>query len=186
MADAAKEEQRRWWTRRRRSSGDQETKCWEKRNKAHTYIGWGPFVPGRGFTRDKRGGLLSRVQPPPGTKGPFVPGRGSTRDKRCFLGGPGKFPARGPPLVPGGQKGPVFPHSRQILCLFLFLFYFSFKIGFHLLIQLIKLWNKISYLYINLIHATKIINFHSSDWVNEISNFFEIIFVIFTMQKYIR
>ena len=65
-------------------------------------------------------------------------------------------------------------------------FYFSFKIGFHLLIQLIKLWNKISYLYINLIHATKIINFHSSDWVNEISNFFEIIFVILTMQKYIR
>ena len=32
----------------------------------------------------------------------------------------------------------------------------------------------------------KIINFHSSDWVNEISNFFEIIFVILTIQKYIR
>ena len=31
----------------------------------------------------------------------------------------------------------------------------------------------------------KIINFHSSDWVNEISNFFEIIFVILIMQKYI-
>ena len=45
------------------------------------------FVPGRGFTRDKRGGLLSRVNPPPGTKGPFVPGRGSTRDKRCFWAG---------------------------------------------------------------------------------------------------
>ena len=30
----------------------------------------------------------------------------------------------------------------------------------------------------------KIINFHSSDWVNEISKFFEIIFVILTMQKY--
>ena len=28
------------------------------------------------------GGLLSRVKPRPGTKGPFVPGRGSTRDKR--------------------------------------------------------------------------------------------------------
>ena len=27
------------------------------------------------------GGLLSRVKPPPGTKGPFVPGRGFTRDK---------------------------------------------------------------------------------------------------------
>ena len=77
------------------------------------------------------GGLLSRVKPPPGTKGPFVPGGGFTRDKRpppfvpgetttrdkrtfCpgwwfhpgqkgFLGGPGKFPARGPPLVPGGS-----------------------------------------------------------------------------------
>ena len=32
----------------------------------------------------------------------------------------------------------------------------------------------------------KKINFHSSDWVNEISNFFEIIFVILIMQKYIR
>src|SRR6185312_15994301 len=48
----------------------------------------GPFVPGGGFTRDKRGGLLSRVKPPPGAKGrfvpgrPFVPGRGSPRDKR--------------------------------------------------------------------------------------------------------
>ena len=28
------------------------------------------------------GGLLSRVKPPPGTKGPFVPGGGFTRDKR--------------------------------------------------------------------------------------------------------
>ena len=140
----------------------------------------------------------------PGTKGPFVPGGGFTRDKKSFcpgwwlhpgkkgfLGGPGKFLARGPPLVPGGsttrdKRGPFSLVSRLILCLFLFLFYFSFKIGFHLLIQLIKLWNKISYLYINLIHATKIINFHSSDWVNEISKFFEIIFVILTMQKYIR
>ena len=33
------------------------------------------------------GGLLSRVKPPPGIKGPFVPGRGSTRDKRCFWAG---------------------------------------------------------------------------------------------------
>ena len=29
----------------------------------------------------------------------------------------------------------------------------------------------------------KKINFHSSDWVNEISNIFEIIFVILTMQN---
>ena len=47
----------------------------------------GPFVPGRGFTRDKRPPLLSRVKPPPGTKGPFVPGRGFTRDKRGFWAG---------------------------------------------------------------------------------------------------
>ena len=33
------------------------------------------------------GGLLSRVKPPPGTKGPFVPGRGFTRDKRGFWAG---------------------------------------------------------------------------------------------------
>ena len=135
--------------------------------------------------------------------GPFVPGEATTRDKRTFcpgwwfhpgqkglLGGPGKFLSHGPPLVPGrsttrDKRGrfPSFPPN----VMFVFVsFYFSFKIGFHLLIQLIKLWNKISYLYINLIHATKIINFHSSDWVNEISNFFEIIFVILTMQKYIR
>ena len=138
-----------------------------------------PGTTGRGFTRDKRGGILSRVEPRPGT------------GQKVFLGRPGKFTARGPPLVPGGsttrdKRGPFSLVSCLILCLFLFLFYFSFKIGFHLLIQLIKLWNKISYLYINLIHATKIINFHSSDWVNEISNIFEIIFVILTMQKYIR
>ena len=73
------EEQR---TRQRRSSGDQETKCWEKRNKARTYIGWGPFAPGGGCTRDKKGGpcpgwshhpgqkgLLSRVVASPRTKG---------------------------------------------------------------------------------------------------------------------
>ena len=48
-----------------------------------------------------------------------------------------------------------------------------------------KIMEQKSYLYINLMHATKMINFHSSDWVNEISNFFEIIFVILTMQKYI-
>ena len=126
-------------------------------------------------------GLLSRVVASPGTKDDF--------------GQAGKIHSPRPTFSPGwiyhpGQKGPVFSHSRQIMFVFVS-FYFSFKIGFHLLIQLIKLcfqklWNKISYLYINLIHATKIINFHSSDWVNEISNFFEIIFVILTMQKYIR
>ena len=76
------------------------------------------------------GGLLSRVKAPPGIKDVF--------------GRVGKIPSTRPTFSPGwiyhpGQKGPVFPYSRQILCLFLFLFYFSFKIGFHLLIQLIKL-----------------------------------------------
>ena len=46
----------------------------------------GPFIPGGGFTQDKRP-LLSRVKPPPGTKGPFVSGRGFTRDKRGFWAG---------------------------------------------------------------------------------------------------
>ena len=41
-------------------------------------------------------------------------------------------------------------------------------------------------LYIDLIHAIKIFNFHSSDWVNEVYNFFHIISFILTMQKYIR
>src|SRR6185503_14504035 len=98
---------------------------------------------------------------------PFVPGEATTWDKRTFcpvcwlhpvsfyprwwlhpgqkglLGGPGKFPARGPPLVPGrsttrDKRGrfPSFPPN----VMFVFVsFYFSFKIGFHLLIQLIKL-----------------------------------------------
>ena len=61
------------------------------------------FVTGGGFTRDKKGG-------------PFVSGEATTRDTRAFcpgswihpgqkvfLGGPGKFPARGPPLIPGGS-----------------------------------------------------------------------------------
>ena len=104
----------------------------------------GPFVLGRGFTRDKRGGLLSRVNPRPGTKGPFVPGRGFTRDKRPpllsrvvdspgtkgVLGGPGKFPARGPPLVPGGSttrdkraRFPAFPPNLMFVFVsFLLLF----------------------------------------------------------------
>ena len=128
------------------------------------------------------GGLLSRVVASPGTKGVF--------------GRAGKIPSLRPTFSSGwiyhpGQKGLVFPRSRQIFYLFFGSFYFSFKIGFHLLIQLKKLWfqklwNKISYLYIGLIHATKIFNFHSSDWVNKISKFFEIIFFMLTMQKYIR
>ena len=54
----------------------------------------GPFVPGGGFTRDKRPPLLSRMKPPPGTKDPFIPGRGFTRDKRvgAFCPGRGSTP----------------------------------------------------------------------------------------------
>ena len=65
------------------------------RRRLSEYIGGPLFVPGEATTRDKRtfcpvwwlhpgqkGGLLSRVNPPPGTKAPFVPGGGLTRDKR--------------------------------------------------------------------------------------------------------
>ena len=96
--------------------------------------------------RYRGGGLLSRVEPRPGTKGPFVPGvpgEATTRDKRTFclgswlhpekkvfLGGPGKFPARGPPLVPGGsttrdKRGPFSLNpakSYVCFCFFLLLF----------------------------------------------------------------
>ena len=127
--------------------------------------------------------------------GAFCPGWWLHPGQKVFLGGPGKFPARGPPLVPGGsttrdKRGPfsLIP-AKSYVCFYFF--YFSFKIGFHLLIQLKKLWfqklwKKFSYLYIDLIHVTKMFNFHSSDWVNEISNFFKIIFVILTLLKYIR
>ena len=102
-----------------------------------------------------------RVVDSPGTKGPppFVSGEATTRDKRAFcpgswlhpgqkvfLGGPGKFPARDPPLVPGGSttrakrvRFPSFPPN----IVFVFVFFTSlFKIGFHLLIQLINFDSK--------------------------------------------
>ena len=67
------------------------------------------------------GGLLSRVKPPPGTKGVF--------------GRAGKIPSPRPTFSPGwiyhpGQKGPVFPRSRLMLCLFLFLFTSLLKLAF--------------------------------------------------------
>ena len=75
----------------------------------------GPFVLGGGFTRDKREGLLSRVVAPPGTKGVF--------------GRPEKIPSPRPIFSPGwiyhsGQKGPVFPRSRLMLCFCFFLLLF--------------------------------------------------------------
>ena len=76
------------------------------------------FCPG--WSHDPRQkAILSRVVASPGSKDPpppFVPGETTTRDKRTFcpgwwlhpgqkviLGGPGKFPARGPPLVTVGS-----------------------------------------------------------------------------------
>ena len=100
----------------------------------------GPFVPGEATTRDKRTFCPGWWLHPGQKGGPFVPGEATTRDKRAFctgswlhpeqkmfLGGPGKFPAPQPTFSLGriyhpGQKGPVFPQSRQIFCLFLVLF----------------------------------------------------------------
>ena len=87
----------------------------------------GPFVPGEATTRDKR---------------TFCPGSWLHPGQKGFLGRPGKFPARGPPLVPGGsttrdKRGPFSPIPANLMLVFVS-FYFSFKIGFHLLIQLIN------------------------------------------------
>ena len=80
----------------------------------------GPFVPGEATTRDKKD-ILSRVVASPWTKGVF--------------GRAGKIPSPRPTFSPGwiyhpGQKGPVFPRSRLILCLFLFLFTSLLKLAF--------------------------------------------------------
>ena len=76
MADAAAEKQRR---SRNQVLGEEE-------QGAHIYR-MGAFCPGWWLHSGQKGGALSRVEPPPGTKGPFVPGRGSTWDKRCFWAG---------------------------------------------------------------------------------------------------
>ena len=95
-----------------------------------------PFCPGSWLHPGQKA-LLSRMKPPPETKHP---------GQKVFLGGPGKFPARGPPLVPSGSttrdKRGTFSliPAKSYVC-FCF-FYFSFKIGFHLLIQLINFDSK--------------------------------------------
>ena len=89
------------------------------------------------------GGLLSRVKPPPGTKGPFVPGGGFTRDKRGFWAGrENSQPAAhlySQVDLPHGTKGTRFPLFPPNVMFVFVSFYFSFKIDFYLLIQLIKL-----------------------------------------------
>ena len=67
----------------------------EERRRKEIY--GGAFVPGEATTRDKR---------------TFCPGSWLHPGQKGFLGGPGKFPARGPPLVPGGsttrdKRGPL-------------------------------------------------------------------------------
>ena len=77
---------RRSGRRRQERGGDQEL-TGERRRKGR-YIGWGPFVPVEATTRDKRS---------------FCPGWWLHPGQKMILGGPGKFPARGPPLVLGGS-----------------------------------------------------------------------------------
>ena len=102
------------------------------------------FCPGWSHDLGQKA-FLSRVVASPGTKAPppFVRGEARTRDKRAFcpgwwlhpglkiiLGGPGKFPACGPPLVPGGsttrdKRGPfsLIPAKSYVcFCFFLLLF----------------------------------------------------------------
>ena len=72
----------------------------------------GSFVPGGATTRDKRA---------------FCPGSWLHLGQKRFSGRAGKIPSPRPTFSPGwiyhpGQKGPVFPLSRLMLCLFLFLF----------------------------------------------------------------
>ena len=92
-------------------------------------IGVGAFWPGWSHHPGQKG-LLSWVVAPPGTKGVF--------------GRAGKIPSPRPTFSPGwiynpGQNWPVFPRFPPNLMFVFVSFYFSFKIGFHLLIQLIKL-----------------------------------------------
>ena len=108
---------RRWRTRLRRSSGDGGRGGGEAAEIKK------PSVGRRGTRRTHiyDGGLLSRVEPPPGTKGVF--------------GRAGKIPSPRPTFSPGwiyhpGQKGPVFPRSRLMLCLFLFLLTSLLKLAF--------------------------------------------------------
>ena len=62
------------------------------------------------------GGLLSRVNQRPGTKGPFVPGGGFTRDKRLpiYFLPPSPFPLTlGFSSAPGAAAVPCSPHRAS-------------------------------------------------------------------------
>ena len=90
------------------------------RGRAKEEVIWGAFCPGLSHHAGQKG-LLSRVVDSPGTKGVFWRA--------------GKIPSPRPTFSPGwiyhpGQKGPVFPRSRLILCLFLFLFTSLLKLAF--------------------------------------------------------
>ena len=80
-----------------------------------------------------------------GKRALFVPGGATTRDKRAFCPGSWLHPGQkvflgGPaPLVPGGsstrdKRGPFSLIPAKSFSSF-FSFYFSFKIGIHLLIE---------------------------------------------------
>ena len=69
-------------------TGADEKPSVRRRAKEEGNIWGGAFVPGEATTRDKRS---------------FCPGWWLHPGQKGFLGGPGKFPARGPPLVPGGS-----------------------------------------------------------------------------------
>jgi len=89
-----------------------------------------PFVPSQATTRDKRA---------------FGPGSWLDPGQKVFFGGPQIPPACGPPLLLGGsitrdKRGPVFVIPAKCSSLSFVSFYFSFKIGYHLLIELKKLW----------------------------------------------
>ena len=117
------------------------------------------FVPGGATTQDKRPFCPGWWIHPGQKGGLFVPGEATTRGKwafcpgswlhpgqKVFLGGPEKFPARVPSLVLGGSttrdKRAPFPSFPPNFIFVFVSFYFSFKIGFHLLIQLINFDSK--------------------------------------------
>ena len=89
-----------------------------------------PFVSGQATTWDKKA---------------FGPGSWLDPGQKVFFGRPQIPPAYGPPLLLGGsitrdKRGPVFIVPAKPSSLSFASFYFSFKIGYHLLIELKKLW----------------------------------------------